>query len=280
MKNILFTVLFAVIAHALTAQIATPAPSPAATVIQSVGLTKITVEYSRPAVKGRKIFGDLAPYDKVWRTGANKITTIKFDHDVMVEGKKLAAGTYGWYTIPGKTEWVVALNSDNQQWGAYAYDSKKDVLRVSLKPQITKELVENLTIAIDQTGRTTANVVLSWEKTSIRFKVEQEVKDIVLAEIKEKTAKPDCTADTYFDAADYYYENNIDLPSALAWAEKVVAADKKYWTYQLRARILAKMGQCTRAVEDAKISLDMAKKDGDDSYVKKNEAILKQCAGK
>jgi Tfp pilus assembly protein PilF len=123
-------------------------------------------------------------------------------------------------------------------------------------------------------------VRLSWEKTAVRFKVEHDAHEQILAEIKDKTSKADCTADTYFDAADYYYEKGIDLKQAAAWADKVIEKDKQYWTYQLRARIYAKLGECEKAVADAKISLDMAKKDGDDAYVKKNEQILKQCAAK
>jgi hypothetical protein len=280
MKNVLLVSFFTLTISALFAQIKTPASSPSATITQAVGLTKVTVEYSRPAVRGRKIFGDLVPFDKVWRTGANKITTIKFDDDVMVEGKKLAAGTYGWYSIPGKNQWTIALNADNKQWGAYQYDSAKDVLRLNVKPEKTKGMVENLTIAIEQTGKNTADVVLSWEKTAVRMKVEQNTHEKVMAEIKEKTAKADCSTDTYFDAAEYYLDNNHDLKQALVWADKVVEKDKQYWTYNLRANILAKLGQCAKAAEDAKMTVEMAKKEGDDSYVKRGEKVLKQCAGK
>jgi tetratricopeptide (TPR) repeat protein len=280
MKNkIALFLLLSFISTGLFAQIKTPAPSPTATVSQNVGLTKVTVEYSRPSVKGRLIFGDLTPFGKVWRTGANKITTIKFDHDVLIEGQKIAAGSYGWYSIPGKEEWIIALNSDDKQWGAYAYDQSKDIRRITVKPYQVP-MTEVLTIALEQTSPNSLNVILSWETTAVKFKVEHDPHDQILAEIKEKTAKADCTADTYFDAADYYYEKGLDLKQALAWADKVVEKDKQYWTYQLRARILAKMGDCPRAVADAKISLEMAQKEGDDSYVKKNEAILKQCEGK
>jgi Protein of unknown function (DUF2911) len=280
MKNVLLVSFFMLTFSALFAQIKTPASSPVATVTQAVGLTKITVEYSRPAVRGRKIFGDLVPFDKVWRTGANKITTIKFDDDVMVEGKKIAAGTYGWYTFPGKSQWTIALNTDDKQWGAYQYDSAKDVLRLNVKPEKTKGLVENMTITVEQTGKNTADVVLSWEKTAVRMKVEQNTHDKIMAEIKDKTAKADCTTDTYFDAAEYYLDHNHDLKMALTWADKVVEKDKQYWTYNLRANILAKLGQCAKAAEDAKMTVEMAKKEGDDSYVKRGEKVLKQCAGK
>ncbi len=280
MKKIAFLLLSCLLAHSATfAQIKTPAPSPTASLSQTVGLAKVSVEYSRPAVRGRKIFGDLVPFDKVWRTGANKVTTIAFDQDVMIANKKVKAGSYALLTIPGKKEWTVILNSDDKQWGAYEYDNKKDVLRLTAKAEKTAK-VENLTIAFEQVNPTTANLVISWEMTAVRFAVMHDSNEQILAEIKEKTSKADCTTDTYFDAADYYYEKGINLEQALLWADKVVAADQKYWTYQLRARILAKLGKCDRAIADAKISLEMAKKEGDDSYVKKNEAVLKQCGGK
>lgn len=279
MRNFSIALLLTFLCSNLFAQIQTPAPSPSATVSQTIGLSKVTIEYSRPMAKGRKIFGDLVPFDKVWRTGANKITSIAFEKDMLINGQKIAAGSYGWYTIPGKTEWIVVLNSDDKQWGAYGYDQKKDVLRLPVKAE-KHAMTEQLTISIESISPTVANVVLAWEGSAFQFKLEHNADAQIMAEIKEKTAMADAKTDTYFDAADYYYEHNIDLDKALMWAEKVVEADKQYWTYQLRARILAKMGKCDKAVADAKISLEMAKKEGDDAYVKKNEQILKQCGGK
>jgi hypothetical protein len=275
-KNLVFLLLLTLVSGGAFAQVKTPAASPLATVTQKFGLTSATIEYSRPSVRGRKIFGELVPYNKVWRTGANKITTIKFDNDVMIDGKKLAAGTYGWYTIPGEKEWIIAINSDNKQWGAYEYDVKKDVLRLTVKPEKTAH-TENLTIAMNQTSPTSVDVSLAWEKTMVKFNVTHDAHEQIMAEIKEKTAKADCTTDTYFDAADYYYEKGGDLKQALAWAEKVVEKDKQFWTYELRARILAKLGECDRAATDAKMVMEMAAKENDPAYVKKGEAILKQC---
>jgi hypothetical protein len=279
-KSLVFTLLLNLLCMGLFAQIKTPAASPTATVSQKVGLTQVTVDYSRPSVKKRKIFGNLVPYGKVWRTGANKITTIKLDNDVMVNGKKLAAGSYALATIPNVAEWTIIFNSDDKQWGVYDYDEKKDVLRFTVKPTKTATVTENFTIALDQTSSTTLNVVISWEKTSIKFKVEHDPNEQILAEIKEKTAKADCTTDTYYDAADYYAEKGLDLNQAYAWAEKVVEKDQKYWTYELHGRIAAKLGKCDIAKEDAKKCKEMAKKDNDEAYVKKADAILAKCAGK
>lgn len=279
MRIFSIALLLSICCSALFAQIQTPAASPSATISQTVGLSKITIEYSRPMVRGRKIFGDLVPFDKVWRTGANKITSIAIEKDMLINGKKLAAGSYGWYTIPSNGDWTIVINSDDKQWGAYGYDQKKDVLRIPVKAE-KHAMTEQLSISVESLSPSAAEVVLAWEKTAVRFKLEHDAHEQIMADIKAKTAQPDAKTDTYFDAADYYYEHNIDLDKALMWADKVVEADKQYWTYQLRARILAKMGRCDKAVADAKISLEMAKKEGDDSYVKKNEAILKQCGSK
>ena len=166
--------LLCFLAAGLTAQIRVPQPSPAATVTQAVGLTKVTIEYSRPSVKNRKIFGDLVPYGKVWRTGANKITTIRFDNDVTLNGQKLAAGSYGLYTFPGEKEWAIVFHADDKQWGAYEYDEKKDVLRLTVKAEKLDKLEEHFTIAFDNFTASAADVVLRWEKTAVRFRVEHD----------------------------------------------------------------------------------------------------------
>ena len=180
----LLSFLFCLVATGLLAQIRTPAPSPVSTVTQAIGLAKVTIEYSRPSAKGRKIFGELVPYGKIWRTGANKITTIQFDSDVTVNGKKIAAGTYGWYTLPGEKEWTIALNSDNKQWGAYAYDEKKDVLRLAVKPEKLAQKAEHFTIEFDNFTPKAADVVLRWENTAVRFRIEHDPHEQILAAIK------------------------------------------------------------------------------------------------
>jgi Protein of unknown function (DUF2911) len=278
MKSIL-TVLLCALSLALSAQIQLPAPSPTSTITQAIGLTKITIEYSRPSVKGRKIFGDLVPFDKVWRTGANKITNITFADDVMVNGQKVPAGTYGWYTIPGKQNWIIAINSDAKQWGAYEYDQKKDVLRLTVQPQMLKKVQEHLSIAFDNFTPTATDVVLSWEKSTVRFRVEHDPHERIMANIKEKTSGANVKSDDYYAAAEYYRDKNIDLPQALTWANKVLETDKAWWSHYLRASIYVKMGKCAEAATDAKVSIEGAKKDGDSAYIKLNEKILKQCGG-
>ncbi len=259
------------------AQINTPAASPSATVSQGIGLTKITIDYSRPSVKGRKIFGDLVPFGKVWRTGANKITSIKFDDEVIINGTAVKAGSYGLYTIPGATEWTIILNTDDKQWGSYGYDEKKDVYRFKVKPAKSKYFVEQMAIDIEGINPTTADIVIKWENTQAKLRIEQQVDAKIMAEIEEKTSKPDATDDTYFAAADYYYQKGIHLDKALVWANKVIEKNKEYWAYQLVARVAAKQGNCAVALPNAEKSMELAKKAGDDAYIKLNQAVFGQC---
>lgn len=148
--------------------------SPKASVSQTVGFTDITISYSRPGVKGRKIWGGLVPYDKVWRAGANEATKITFSTDVMIEGKKLPAGSYGFFAIPGKKEWTLIFNKVADQWGAFEYNEAEDALRISVKPE-KGNFTEWLRYEITKTSDTTATVSLEWENLKVPFKVEVEI---------------------------------------------------------------------------------------------------------
>ncbi|WP_064198250.1 MULTISPECIES: DUF2911 domain-containing protein [Emticicia] len=259
-------------------QISTPAASPSASVSQTIGFAKVTIDYSRPSVKGRKIFGDLVPYAKVWRTGANKITSIQFDQDVHINGALMKAGSYGLYTIPNKNEWTIILNRDDKQWGAYGYDINKDVIRFNVQPTKPQTFAEQMSIDFIDFNATSAYVSIKWENTEVRFLIEQRgIDEKIMAEIAEKTAKPEVSNDTYFAAADFYYQKGIKLDQALAWANKVVEKEKEYWTYQLVARIAAKQNNCEVAVPNAEKSMELAKKAGDDAYIKLNQAVFTQC---
>lgn len=279
LKN-LFLISLILLSETLFAQIKTPAVSPSATVTQSIGLTKVTIDYSRPSVRGRKIFGDLVPYGKVWRTGANRITTIKLDDDMHINGAPVKAGSYGLYTIPGESAWVIIINKDDKQWGSYEYDVNKDVIRFSVQPLRIEPMVEQMEIQFEESTLTSAFIAINWESTSARFKIEHRVDDKIMAEIKEKTAKPDVTNETLFSAADYYYTKNYNLPQALEWSKKVVEKEKEYWTYQLVARIASKMGDCKTAIPNAEKSMELATKAGDDAYIKLNRQVFMECGRK
>lgn len=261
-----------------TGQISMPQPSPAAVVSQNVGLGKMTIEYSRPALKGRTILGSaLAPFGQVWRTGANKIPNLILSQDMLINGTKVAAGTYGLATIPDATEWTIIINKDPNQWGTYGYKQELDVLRFKVKAETLTNRVEYFTIDVPDFSGSEANVAIRWENTQVKFNVKQETDALIMAEIKEKTAAVKVENDTYFDAANYYYDTNRDLKQAFEWANKVVANDQKYWTYYLRAKIAAKMGNCPVAIQDAEKGLEMAKQAKDGAYVTNHTKVLKDC---
>lgn len=269
-----FILLLAVFNGAL-AQINMPAPSPAATVIQKVGLADVTVVYSRPSMKGRKVFGDLVPMDKIWRTGANAPTKISFSDTVSVEGTKLVPGEYALYTIPGATEWTIILGK-NPKFQAGEYKDDQQAAKFKVKAGKTGAPVETFTIGFTEVTSNSSNVELSWENTSVKFKVENEVDSKVMAEIKMKTEN----AMTYYQAANYYYETNRDMKQALEWVNKATEKDPKFWQLHTKAKIQVKLGDSKGATETAQKSIELAKVAKNDEYVKMNETLIAGCKGK
>ena len=266
-------------APAAQAQIATPQASPKSTVSQRVGLTDITIVYSRPGVKARNIFGTVVPFGKRWRTGANATTSIKFSDDVMIEGKKVPAGEYGLYTIPNKTEWLVVLNK-NTKLGAEVdgFKDDQDVARFSIKPYKVASKVETFTINFTDLTPATANVAMEWEMTGAKFKITADVDTKVMAQIDEKITKAATPAPGDLAlAAVYYYDNNKDPKQALAWMEKANAAEPtKFWNLNTEAKIRLKMKDyagATKAAEASKKAA-LAATPPNGEYVKMNEELI------
>jgi hypothetical protein len=262
MKTMRLSALLAVLAAAAApalAQLATPLPSPNATISQVVGMTKIEVAYSRPHVKGptrkeeRVIWGGLVPYDKVWRTGANAVTRITFDGDVTVEGQKLAAGSYGLYTIPGKTEWTVIFN--NVSTGNPDYAADKDALRVKVKPEAA-EMKELFTIHFSSVTATSATLALSWEKLRVPVSITVDTNARFLANAKDAVAK--AKADdwqTPLTAARYFYDNKVALDDAARWLEKSIAIKATFGNLSVKANALAAEGKTKDAIATAEKAL-------------------------
>ena len=272
------TLLASPAAHA---QITTPQASPKSTVMQRVGLTDITVVYSRPSAKARAIFGTVVPFGKRWRTGANATTSIKFSDDVTIEGKKVPAGEYGVYTIPNKAEWLVVLNK-NTKLGADVdgFKDDQDVARFSVKPYKVASKVETFTIGFTDISPATANVAMEWEMTGAKFKVTADVESKVMAQIDEKITKNATpAAGDLASAAVYYYDNNKDLKQALAWMEKANAAEPtKFWNLNTEAKIRLKMKDyagATKAAEASKKAA-LAATPPNGEYVKMNEELMAQ----
>ena len=246
------------LAAPLAAQLQLPLPSPNATVSQTIGLTDVAITYSRPGVKGRTIWGTLVPYDKPWRTGANASTTITFADPVTVEGKKLAAGAYSLYTVPGKGEWTVVFNSDAKA-GAGSWDAKKDALRVTVKPAESPDFHEWMTFGFESLTPRSADVVLSWEKLRLAFKVETDTDAKALANARAAVAA--AKADdwqTPLRAANYMIENKTNQTDAEAWLKKSLAVKETYGNLAAQARWYAAQGKKTEAVASAEKALKVA----------------------
>lgn len=242
------------------AQLRLPLPSPNATVTQTIGLTDVTVTYSRPGVKGRVIWGELVPYDKPWRTGANASTTVAFGDDVTVEGKRLAAGTYSLYTVPGKAEWVFAFNSDPKA-GAGEWDVKKDVLRVNVKPAEAPAFTEWMQFAFESLTPRSAELALHWEKLRVPLKLEVDTDAKALAAARDAVAKakPD-DWQVPLQAANYMITNNVHQDEAERWIAKSEAVKVNYYNQAARARLLASTGKSKEAVAQGEKALGLVAK--------------------
>lgn len=263
----------------VNAQLKTPAPSPAQTVKQAFALSEITIDYSRPSVKGRSIFGDVVPFGKVWRTGANGSTKITFGEDVKVEGNDVKAGTYAIYSVPDKDMWEIMLYKDLTMGGdVSSYKKEDEVLRFKVKSSALAANVETFTINVADVTSSKANIELQWEKTRVAFSVVADIDTKIMKNIENtviKDTKP------YFSAASYYYENDKDMKLALEWADKAVAANPKaYWVVLLKAKIQVKLKDNKGANATATQALTLAKEDQDDAYVKMAEKIIADTKGK
>jgi hypothetical protein len=251
-----------------------PQASTSQTITQAFGLGKITLNYSRPNVKGRKIFGAMEPYGSVWRTGANSATIISFTEPVKIDGKELAAGEYGLFTIPGKDEWTVIFNKGAKQWGAYEYKESDDALRVKVKASKLKDKVETFTIQFADVYPTAAKLQLMWENTAVSVDLTTEVDATVMASIDEAMKgekKP------YFAAAQYYYSNGKDLNKALEWVNAAEAADGKApWIKLWKGRIQLKMGDKAGAATPAASGLQLATEIKNPEYVRLHTELLNE----
>ena len=254
-----------------------PQASPPATIKQRVGLTDITIEYSRPSVRNRVIFGGLVPYGQVWRTGANTATKITFSAPVKLNGTAIAAGTYELFTIPGKDEWTIIIHKDTSEWGAYTYDAKNDIARFTAKPTVFATNFESMTFGFNDLRDTSATLYITWATTRVPITVEVDTVATLVPQIKAAMAaegkKP------YFPAAMFYYENNIDLKQAVEWMDAAIALQPKaYYMVYRKGLILAKMGDKAGAIAAAEASIALAKADKDspvkEEYLRLNEGLI------
>ncbi|MFM7645479.1 MAG: DUF2911 domain-containing protein [Sphingomonadales bacterium] len=254
------------------AQLKTPAPSPTQTVKQDFGLGSIEINYSRPAVKGRKVFGDLVPYGSVWRTGANNATTVQFSDDVSIGGVTLAPGKYGLLSIPDKDNWTIIISKQTDVTSPSAYKQEMDVVRVSAPVEKLKSDVENFSITVDNIKPNSCQLSLSWDKTKVTLPITTDIDSKIMGNIAKvmQGEKP-----PYYNAAMYYMENGKDLTQALAWFDKAVEmSPTAYWVQHQRANCLAKLGKTAEAKAAAEKSKELALAAKNMDYVKLNEKLL------
>ena len=259
------------------AQIQTPQPSPSNTMEQVVGLTEVKIEYSRPTMRGRTIMGDLVPYGSLWRTGANKNTTLSFSDPVMVGGQALAAGTYALFTRPGKSLWEVFFYNETENSGLPKEWKPESIVAVIEVPtQSLVEPVESFTISINELTNTGANIHLSWENTRVTLPLEVPTDEKTMASIKE-TMKGTPKARDLYQAAVYYRESGRDLQAAKEWIGKAIEMDPgKYWMFRQQALILADLNEKEAAIKAAQSSLELAEKAGNQDYVRLNTKAIEE----
>jgi hypothetical protein len=272
MKKMFITAIAVVLCFMADAQVKTPAPSPPQTVKQDFGLAAIELSYSRPGIKGRKIFGDLVPYGKVWRTGANSATTVTFGDDVIINGTKIPAGKYGLLTIPEKRMWTIIISKQTDVTNPSAYKQESDVVRIPVEVVKMKESMESFTMQFANVKPTTCELQLMWDRASVTLPITTEIDGKIMASINAamKTDKP-----PYYQAAVYYLDNGKDLNQALDWFNKAAEADPKaYWVQHQWANCLAKLGKKSEAKAAAQRSKELAIEAKNDDYVKLNDKLL------
>lgn len=287
MKSNLFRFLIALVcglmfvskSPAQTPKVDFPAASPACTLKQCVGLTDIEINYSRPGVKGRAIFGGIVPYGQVWRTGANQATKISFSTDVKLNGEDVPAGSYALFTIPGEDEWTVILSKNADQFGAFQYDAKDDLARFKVVPIKLAETIDTFTIEFNRIRDDSAELNLIWDKTVVPLQIQIELTSKLVPQIEAAMAAPGKKSDGfYFQAATFYYNHDQDLNKALTWVNAGLADQPNiaFEILHLKAQILARQGDKAGAIAAAKLSSDLSvKAEGpDNSFVKMNQDLI------
>jgi hypothetical protein len=231
------------VSSAQSALLDLPRASQRAVVIQRIGITNITLRYHRPLAKGRKVFGELEPYGKVWRAGANENTVIEFGDPVTVEGKPLAKGVYGLHMIPGESEWTVIFSKNSSSWGSYSYDQAEDALRVTVKPQVT-EFHDALTYDFDDLQPNSAVVTMRWDKVAVPFKVEVNTTEIVEQSLRNQLrGRVQYEWQSWYEAANYYLDNKLSAEEAVKDADQSIQVEERFENLIAKARALDVLGR-------------------------------------
>lgn len=246
--------LLAATAVSAQQQLNLPRASPAASVSQTIGVTEVEIHYSRPGIKGRTIWGELVPYNEVWRTGANENTTIRFSTPVRIGGKELPAGIYGLQTIPTPNEWTVIFSKDAELWGAFNYKPENDALRIQVKPRTVAESLERMRFTFEDVTDNSAQVVLRWEKLEVPFTIEVDTPKLAM-----EAAKGAIRWQTPYQAANYCIQNDSCLDEASRWLDASIALEPTFVNQRAKAMLLAKRNDYKGAVSFGEKALAAAK---------------------
>jgi len=250
----------------------TPQPSTTQTIKQDFGIGSVELSYSRPGMKGRKIFGDLVPYGKVWRTGANSATTLTFSDSVTIGGVKIAPGKYGFLTIPDKDQWTLIVSKQTDVTSPAAYKQESDVVRVNAKPVMMKDALETFTMQFANVKSTTADLQIMWDNLAVSLPIATNVETKIMAQIDNLMNRDNRP---YFQAAMYYMENGKDLNQALVWLNKAIEqSPDAFYIYHQKANALARLGKKHEAKATAQKSMELAKEAKNDDYVELNKKLL------
>jgi len=262
----LFIFYFGITTYAF-AQITIPKKSPYAKIYQKVGLTDINIEYSRPSARGRTIFGDLVPYNQLWRTGANASTKIKLSTDVEILGQEVPAGQYAIYTIPNKDSWEFVFHKNTSLWGTGGkdYSETENLMRFKVESQTEAKFAETFQISIEDISDIQCTIILAWGHTRVAFQVDLETDLEVLKNIDK--AMQGVSANTYYSAASYYLDKQLDLNKALGWIDKAIDQTNSYWMVRKKAQILFAQNKTTSAIEVNHKALKLAEKAGSEMYM-------------
>ncbi len=271
MRKIFILSIVALGLSSVNAQINMPQPSPQGTISQKVGLNDVTIVYSRPSAKDRKVFGDLVPYGQLWRTGANRSVKLTLSDSTTIGGKKIGKGDYSIFSIPNEKEWTIIINKAVDLSGTNGYKESDDIVRFNVPVQKVSK-VESFTFNFANITTTSADIEIMWEEVKVAFKIEVSYDDKVMKNI-DAALNP--SANSYFSAARYYYETDRDAKQALTWINKALEiGGDKYWILRTKSLIQAKLEDYKGAIETANKSLTLAKADEDGSYIKMNEASI------
>jgi Protein of unknown function (DUF2911) len=233
--------------------------SPSVSLTHDLGISSLKLEYARPAVKGRKVWGDLVPFGQVWRAGANSATVLTFSDPVRIAGKEVPAGSYALFALPGAESWTLILNKQAKQWGAYFYKQDEDVLRWRVKPRAIPHQ-EWLEFVVEPDGERAWDVELRWERVAVPFEVEVDVRGIYWKHLQDTLAKAkDTEWLPWFQAADYCFKQGIHPQESLAWGEKSLKAGESFWNQECLARILHKAGRTQEALPHLERAVELAR---------------------